>query len=107
MVICASEPVDALAARLAALSVTERARPLSLFGNMRIATINAITTTAPNVASIHFFRSEGTKINTRIAAVTSIAAPDNHDERVKESINETKMPVMAMPEIILPVLFER
>src|SRR6185436_8528231 len=94
----AIEVADVFVSRPDALSVTDLANPLSLFGNISIIAINAITAAAASVPSSHFFRIVGTKIKTRTAVPSKMAIPDNHDDLVSESINETKMPVTANAE---------
>src|SRR6185436_8356975 len=79
----ASDPDLALAARLAALSVTDLLSLLSLSPNINAPRI----TRAASDVTIHFFLTVGTKIKISIKELINTAAPDNHAERVCDSIN--------------------
>src|SRR6188508_82704 len=91
--------------RLAALSVTDLARSLSLSENINKLITTAATAMATNDESIHFFLCEGTNIKTSNNETIKMVIPDNHAERVCESKSDIAITVSANPAITFHDLF--
>src|SRR4026209_2730439 len=85
----ASDADEGFVVKLAALSVTDLARLLSLSVSISKLTMTATTAMPANDDSIHFFLMDGTKTITNTTELIKMAIPDNHDARVCERTSDT------------------